>query len=110
MHATRMHAKESIMKRFIAYAVLGAPLFAVLTLAPASSFAEHRCDHPKGVAEERACAKSAEGPDALRRFVQRTAAIWGLSYRDYARDRDEPTANEKEPAPATATRTAATQP
>ena len=59
--------------------VLGA-----LAFAPSTSFAAHVCDHPRGIAEERACAKAAEGPEALRRFVTRTRMIWGLSYADYA--------------------------
>ena len=61
--------------------VLGA-----LALAPSTSLAEHRCDHPRGIGEERACAKAAESPEALRRFITRTRMIWGLSYADFARD------------------------
>ena len=58
----------------------------VLALVPSTSFADSRCDRPRGVGEERACAKAAEGPEALRRFITRTRMIWGLSYADYAGD------------------------
>ena len=64
-------------------------LFSAFALAPAISFAQHRCDAPNGMIERRACAKAAEGPQALRRFVERTRGIYGLYYLDYARS--EPT-------------------
>jgi hypothetical protein len=81
--------------------VLGA-----LALVPSTSFAANRCDHPRGVAEERACAKAAESPEALRRFITRTRMIWGLSYADYARD--EPAPRAAAPHPDNGIRTAST--
>ena len=51
------------------------------------AFAAGRCDKPNGAVEQRACEKAAEGPDALRRFVQRTRMIHALYYYDYARER-----------------------
>jgi hypothetical protein len=56
---------------------------------PTAAIAERKCDNPRSTIDQRACAKAAEGPDALRRFVARTQTIWGLYYWDYAR-LDEP--------------------
>ena len=77
-----------------------------LALVPSTSFAGHRCDRPRGVGEERACAKAAEGPEALRRFITRTRMIWGLSYADYAGDEVPP--RVAAPHPDNGIRTAST--
>jgi len=58
---------------------------AVVAFAPMSAHADDRCASPKGSIEERACAMAAAGPDALRRFVERTRGIYGLYYFDYVR-------------------------
>jgi|SRR5882672_927078 len=50
--------------------------------------AEYRCDDPQGVVDRRACDKAKEGPAALRLFIHRTRAIYGLYFYDYA-PRDE---------------------
>ena len=42
------------------------------------------CNNPRGSVETRACAKAKEGPDALRRFIDRTRMIYALDYQDYA--------------------------
>jgi len=60
-------------------------LLAAMASAPAVALAQHRCDDPNGTMERRACAKAAEGNDALRRFVARTQGIWNLYYYEYAR-------------------------
>jgi hypothetical protein len=59
-------------------------LFALAAFAATPVLAQHRCDQPKGIADQRACAKAAEGPAALRRFITRTRLIWDLYYPDYA--------------------------
>jgi len=41
------------------------------------------CANPQGTGAVRACAKAAEGPNELRRFVERTASIYNLSYYDF---------------------------
>jgi len=41
------------------------------------------CANPQGTGVVRACAKAAEGPGELRRFVERTASIYNLSYYDF---------------------------
>lgn len=60
-------------------------LVVVAMMAPAPALADHRCDAPRSTIDQRACAKAAEGPDALRRFVERTRPIYALYYFDYAR-------------------------
>ena len=40
------------------------------------------CTNPQGIGVERACAKAAEGATELRRFVERTQAIYHLSFYD----------------------------
>jgi hypothetical protein len=62
-----------------------ASLFAAVAFAPSSALAQHRCDNPSGMIDKRACAKAAEGADALRIFITRTRMIWALRYEDYAR-------------------------
>jgi len=65
-----------------------ASIFSALAFLPLAAIAEHKCDNPLSTIDQRACAKAAEGPAALRSFVSRTKTIWGLYYWDYAR-RDE---------------------
>ena len=64
--------------------VLSASL--VLTAAPLhSAHAANRCDVPQVGPDARACAVAANGSTELRRFVERTRAIYGLYYWDYVR-------------------------
>ena len=73
------------MKRNFIEAGAIVSLLAATACAPTVALANQRCDDPNGMVARRACAKAAEGPDALRRFVSRTQGIWNLSYYDYAR-------------------------
>jgi hypothetical protein len=57
---------------------------AVLAIASTSSFAEYKCDRPQSMVDQRACAKAAQGPDALRQFIYRTRMIYGLYIWDYS--------------------------
>lgn len=67
----------------------------VLAAAPLlSAHAANRCDVPQAGPDAKACAAAAQGPTELRRFIERTRAIYGLSYRDYARPEHEPLAVE----------------
>lgn len=62
----------------------------VLAIAPMlSSHAANRCDVPRVGGEARACAIALQGSTELRRFIERTRAIYGLSYWDYARPEPE---------------------
>jgi len=57
----------------------------VLASAPfVSAHAESRCDVPRIGGEARACSAAAQGPTELRRFVERTRAIYNFYYWDYA--------------------------
>ena len=71
------------MKRNYLFTAIAAAIFAT-ALAPMSAIAAADCDAPKDNIERRACAKAAEGPDALRGFVWRTRMIYGLRYADFA--------------------------
>ena len=68
---------------------------AAMTFSIAPAHAGGRCDDPRTMIDVRACQAGAQGPDSLRRFVERTRGIYGLSYYDFARD--------ETPAPARAT-------
>jgi hypothetical protein len=68
---------------------------AVAAIVPTPALAGNRCDTPNGSIEQRACAKAAEGADALRRFVERTRTIYALNYFDYARGEDPAVASSQ---------------
>jgi hypothetical protein len=70
-----------------------APLIAACLFAAVASSAwagensssnDSKCSAPNGIGERRACEKAKEGPEALRRFVERTRMIYGLHYWDFA--------------------------
>jgi len=77
------------MKRSITQAVAVGSMLSAIAFLPTAAIAEYKCDNALSTIDQRACAKAAEGPDALRSFVSRTKTIWDLYYWDYAR-RDEP--------------------
>jgi len=94
--------KGATMKRRISRTAAAASIFSVLAFLPLGAIAEHKCDNPLSTIDQRACAKAAEGPAALRSFVSRTKTIWGLYYWDYARRDDQGTTASApmQPAPA----------
>lgn len=47
-----------------------------------------KCAVPQGPVDRKACAAAADGPDALRRFVDRTKAVYGLYFWDYVQEGD----------------------
>lgn len=61
---------------------------AASTLVASNALAASRCDAPLLRVDRIACAKAAEGPDALRQFVHRTRMIYGLYFWDYMSDGD----------------------
>jgi len=84
---------------------------ALAALACAPSFASYKCDAPASLVDAKACAAAAQGPQALRRFVQRTQPMWGTYYFDYVKDDDAAiarAAKEAEGAPVGRTEPAAT--
>lgn len=79
--------------------LIGAGL--VLAAAPLlSAHAGNRCDAPQAGPDARACAAAAQGPTELRRFVERTRAIYGLYYWDYARPEKESLTTGPAPDPS----------
>lgn len=68
--------------------------FGLLSVAGApNAYAEFKCDRPQlSRVDATACAKAAESPSSLRRYVWRTQAIYGLQMSDYMRfEGDAPT-------------------
>jgi hypothetical protein len=63
--------------------VLASLAVALAAAAPPAS-AMNRCDNPGDVGARRACAYAAQGPEELRRFVERTQSVYRLYYWDYA--------------------------
>lgn len=73
------------MKRIHVPTAAATALLAAIAFAPTAAHAGYKCTSPSGSIEMRACAIAATGPDALRRFVERTRNIYGLYYWDFAR-------------------------
>jgi hypothetical protein len=57
---------------------------ALLSLASVPALARVDCANPQGVGQARACAIAPQGATELRRFIERTAPIYLLSYKDFA--------------------------
>ena len=76
---------EVPMNRFkaIGSAFLLVPAMALLS-TPAH--AEFRCNSPTWTFDRTACEKAKEGPDALRRYVQRMEGIANLQFSDYVNE------------------------
>jgi len=63
---------------------------AVAAGASVPAHAEYRCDSPPTSADRRACDMAKRGAtDELRRFIQRTASIYGLYIHDYVQPADK---------------------
>ena len=59
-------------------------ILATVAFAPLTAHAADRCASPSSSVDQRACAMAAAGPEALRRFIERTRGIYLLYYYDYA--------------------------
>ena len=79
-------------------AIFGISLGVSASLMIPTAQARTKCDGPRSRVDQKACAAAAEGPDALRRFVDRTKAIYGLYFWDYLQegDRVKPQANSSD--------------
>jgi hypothetical protein len=62
---------------------LAAAIVLATTLVPPAHSAVVDCANPQGIGEARACEKAAQGANELRRFIERTQAIYLLSYQDF---------------------------
>lgn len=73
------------MNRFKA---LGSALLFVpaLALVSTQARAEFKCGTPQTPFDRTACEKAAEGPDALRQYVQRMQVITNLYFFDYVNE------------------------
>lgn len=67
--------------RFTAAALFGATLSATAVANP-----DYKCNEPRTGIDQRACDAAAQGPDELRRFIQRVQSIASLSFSDYMTD------------------------
>jgi hypothetical protein len=61
-------------------------LLPALLLVGLEARAEYRCDSPPTSIDARACEKAAEGPAALRQFIQRMRVIESLDFNDYVNE------------------------
>lgn len=48
--------------------------------------AEYRCDPPPSEIDRAACTKAAEGPEALRQYIQRMRSVATLYFYDYVNE------------------------
>jgi hypothetical protein len=104
---TQHHSTEiSIMNASSLHTLrIGLGCLALGLVGTTSANGPARCLSPQGIAEEQACAKAKEGPDALRSYVQRTRSMHGLHYWDYA-----PNGETARPAATARASTATPQP
>ena len=66
--------------RFTAAALFGA------TLSTTAFAGDYKCNQPPTRIDQLACDAAAQGPVALRRFIQRMQVIESLSFSDYMTD------------------------
>jgi hypothetical protein len=76
-------------------------------LACSGANAQYRCAEPSTDLDRRACAAAKQGPEALRRFIQRVRVVEPLHFNDYV-DRATLIAWEEKAAREQAARPAAT--
>ena len=60
-------------------------LFSLLLIATGVQ-AQYRCDAPATRVDRGACEAAKEGPDTLRRYIQRIKPIESLQFSDYVND------------------------
>ena len=66
--------------------IVSSVVVAVALLAtPPSAQAAVDCTVPRGLEQQRACTVAAEGAESLRRFRDRTRAIYSIYMPDYAK-------------------------
>jgi hypothetical protein len=55
-------------------------------LVSTGASAQFRCDAPSTSLDRRACEAARQGPDVLRRFIQRVQVIESLHFHDYVNE------------------------
>jgi hypothetical protein len=81
-----MNKRDDRSPRFGGASRVTGPLLVLAVVAGVCSpaHAEYRCGAPPTSADRRACELAKRGAtDELRRFIQRTASIYGLYFYDY---------------------------
>lgn len=78
------------------------------SLVSTAAVAQTRCATPELPGERMACEKAKQGPDELRRFIERTRMIYLLQFSDYISDADAAKRTAQQPQ-AEATRLASTK-
>lgn len=71
------------------------------SLVSTAAVAQTRCATPELPGERMACEKAKQGPDELRRFIERTRMIYLLQFSDYIEADIQRTAQRQPQADAT---------
>ena len=76
------------MNRFnaIAFRFAAAAFFGAVLSSAAIASSNYKCDKPGTPIDRRACDAAAQGPEALRRFIERVRVIESLEFSDYMTD------------------------
>ena len=76
------------MNRFnaTAFRFAAAALFGAVLSSAAIASSNYKCDEPRTPIDRRACDAAAQGPEALRRFIERMRVIESLEFSDYMTD------------------------
>lgn len=98
------------MNRIRISASSSAAVLLAASLVSTAALAQTRCATPELPGERMACEKAKQGPDELRRFIERTRMIYLLQFSDYISDTDyaKRTA-QQQPQAADTTRLASTK-
>lgn len=75
-------------------------LVPALALVSTQARAEFKCDSPQTRLDRVACEKAAEGPTALRHYIQRMRPIDSLQFSDYVNDAQASAWAQNAPNPA----------
>ncbi len=70
----------------IAIRSIAAALFGAVLSSAAIASSNYKCDEPRTPIDRRACDAAAQGPEALRRFIERMRVIESLEFSDYMTD------------------------
>ena len=70
----------------IAIRSIAAALFGAVLSSAAVAGSNYKCDEPRTPIDRRACEAAAQGPVALRRFIERMQSIESLQFSDYMTD------------------------
>jgi hypothetical protein len=69
-----------------AFRLTVATMFGAMLTTVAAARTNYKCDDPRTPIDRRACEAAKQGPDALRRFIERMRVIESLDFHDYMTD------------------------